>query len=166
MRAPDDSDPLIRGLRELSGLGGDDDRAALDGMRARLAGRRLRVLVAGEAKRGKSTLVNALLGRPVLPVGVTRGFHSEAATTALFPAGGKTARRTAYLPPGRGGTPANQPRQGRVPQHLRRAGRCHTIPAATRLVRGYSLDCPVWLAGALRSRGVTKPVSRAEAGAS
>ena len=71
MRAPDDSDLLIRGLRELSGLGRDDDRAALDGMRARLAGRRLRVLVAGEAKRGKSTLVNALLGRPMLPVGVT-----------------------------------------------------------------------------------------------
>ena len=29
------------------------------------------MLVAGEAKRGKSTLVNALLGRPVLPTGVT-----------------------------------------------------------------------------------------------
>ena len=28
-------------------------------------------LVAGEAKRGKSTLVNAFLGQPVLPVGVT-----------------------------------------------------------------------------------------------
>ena len=33
--------------------------------------RGLRVLVAGEAKRGKSTLVNALLGRDVLPSGVT-----------------------------------------------------------------------------------------------
>lgn len=32
--------------------------------------RRLGVLVAGEAKRGKSTLVNPLLGRPVLPTGV------------------------------------------------------------------------------------------------
>jgi ribosome biogenesis GTPase A len=31
---------------------------------------RLRVLVAGEAKRGKSTVVNALLGRDVLPTGV------------------------------------------------------------------------------------------------
>jgi ribosome biogenesis GTPase A len=30
----------------------------------------LRVLVTGEAKRGKSTLVNALLGRPLLPTGV------------------------------------------------------------------------------------------------
>ena len=38
---------------------------------AGLAERRLRVLVAGEAKRGKSTLVNALLGRPLLPMGVT-----------------------------------------------------------------------------------------------
>ena len=31
----------------------------------------MRVLVAGEAKRGKSTLINALLGRAVLPAGVT-----------------------------------------------------------------------------------------------
>ena len=29
------------------------------------------MLVAGEAKRGKSTLINALLGRAVLPAGVT-----------------------------------------------------------------------------------------------
>jgi len=39
-------------------------------LRDRLASRRLRVLVAGEAKRGKSTLVNALLGRPLLPTGM------------------------------------------------------------------------------------------------
>jgi len=30
----------------------------------------LRVVVAGEAKRGKSTLINALLARAVLPTGV------------------------------------------------------------------------------------------------
>ena len=71
MRAPGASDPLLTALSELAALGGDDDRATLDTLRGRLAGRRLRVLVAGEAKRGKSTLVNALLGRPVLPVGVT-----------------------------------------------------------------------------------------------
>ena len=71
MRAPAGSSPLVAALDELSGLAGDDDRAALDALRGRLAGQRLRVLVAGEAKRGKSTLVNALLGRAVLPVGVT-----------------------------------------------------------------------------------------------
>jgi small GTP-binding protein len=71
VRTPDDSAPLLVALDEMSGLGGEDDRAALDGLRARLRERRLRVLVAGEAKRGKSTLVNALLGRPVLPMGVT-----------------------------------------------------------------------------------------------
>jgi len=71
MHAPGESDPLLTALTELAALGGDDDRATLDTLRGRLAGRRLRVLVAGEAKRGKSTLVNALLGRPVLPVGVT-----------------------------------------------------------------------------------------------
>ena len=72
MRRPDDSGgPLLAALAELSALGGEDDRATLDALRGRLAGQRLRVLVAGEAKRGKSTLVNALLGRALLPVGVT-----------------------------------------------------------------------------------------------
>jgi GTP-binding protein EngB required for normal cell division len=71
VRAPGESSPLLGALDELSGLAGDDDRAALDALRGRLAGQRLRVLVAGEAKRGKSTLVNALLGRALLPVGVT-----------------------------------------------------------------------------------------------
>ncbi len=72
MRRPDDSGgPLLAALDELSRLGADGDRATLDALRGRLAGQRLRVLVAGEAKRGKSTLVNALLGRALLPVGVT-----------------------------------------------------------------------------------------------
>jgi small GTP-binding protein len=69
--APGDSDPLLAALDELSSLGGEDDLAALDDLRGRLAERRLRVLVAGEAKRGKSTLINALLGRALLPTGVT-----------------------------------------------------------------------------------------------
>jgi small GTP-binding protein len=47
------------------------DRDAVTALRHRLGTGRLRVLVAGEAKRGKSTLVNALLGREVLPTGVT-----------------------------------------------------------------------------------------------
>jgi Dynamin family len=68
---PGQPDPLLAALAELSRLGGDDDRATLNGWGARLREGRLRVLVAGEAKRGKSTLVNALLGRPVLPMGVT-----------------------------------------------------------------------------------------------
>lgn len=71
MRVPGESDPLLAALAELSALGGGDDRVTLDNLRGRLAERRLRVLVAGEAKRGKSTLVNALLGSPVLPMGVT-----------------------------------------------------------------------------------------------
>jgi GTP-binding protein EngB required for normal cell division len=68
---PGDSDPLLLALAELSGLAGENDREALDALRGRLAERRLRVLVAGEAKRGKSTLINALLGRALLPMGVT-----------------------------------------------------------------------------------------------
>jgi small GTP-binding protein len=63
--------PLGDALDELGALAGPQDRQLLDGLRTRLADQRLRVLVAGEAKRGKSTLVNALLGRPLLPTGVT-----------------------------------------------------------------------------------------------
>lgn len=58
-------------LHDLAALGSDRDREQLAALRDRLAAARLRVLVAGEAKRGKSTLINALLGRPVLPSGVT-----------------------------------------------------------------------------------------------
>ncbi|HEY7261629.1 MAG TPA: dynamin family protein [Trebonia sp.] len=62
---------LKSALDELAALGTDTDREQLAALRDRLDAARLRVLVAGEAKRGKSTLINALLGRAVLPAGVT-----------------------------------------------------------------------------------------------
>jgi Dynamin family len=62
---------LASALSELAALGTGRDREQLAALRDRLASARLRVLVVGEAKRGKSTLVNALLGREVLPAGVT-----------------------------------------------------------------------------------------------
>jgi GTP-binding protein EngB required for normal cell division len=62
---------LPAALDELAVLGTDQDREQIAALRARLDAARLRVLVAGEAKRGKSTLINALLGRAVLPAGVT-----------------------------------------------------------------------------------------------
>jgi GTP-binding protein EngB required for normal cell division len=64
-------DALDKALEDLAALGTDRDREQLAALRDRLAAARLRVLVAGEAKRGKSTLINALVGRPVLPSGVT-----------------------------------------------------------------------------------------------
>jgi len=64
-------DALDKALEDLAALGTDRDREQLAALRDRLGAARLRVLVAGEAKRGKSTLINALLGRPVLPSGVT-----------------------------------------------------------------------------------------------
>jgi GTP-binding protein EngB required for normal cell division len=70
VRGPGRTDPLLAALDELAALGTADDRAALAALHGRLQEARLRVLVAGEAKRGKSTLVNALLGRAVLPAGV------------------------------------------------------------------------------------------------
>jgi small GTP-binding protein len=57
-------------LDRLAELAGDADRDRIAALADRLDSARLRVLVAGEAKRGKSTLVNALLGRDILPSGV------------------------------------------------------------------------------------------------
>lgn len=58
---------ILSQLRLLS----DRERASLVcDLEGRLAGGRLRVLLVGEAKRGKSTLGNALLGRDVLPTAV------------------------------------------------------------------------------------------------
>ena len=71
MRAPGLPDALTSALDELTPLADETESAILAGLRDRLAAARLRVLVVGEAKRGKSTLVNALLGRDVLPMGVT-----------------------------------------------------------------------------------------------
>ena len=68
---PDGTSTLASALGELAALGTERDRERLAAMRDRLEAARLRVLVAGEAKRGKSTLINALLGRSVLPSGVT-----------------------------------------------------------------------------------------------
>jgi GTP-binding protein EngB required for normal cell division len=64
-------DALAAALSAVSGLGTRRDREQLAAVRDRMSAQRLRVLIAGEAKRGKSSLVNALLEQAVLPVGVT-----------------------------------------------------------------------------------------------
>ena len=66
-----DGGTLVSALSALTALGTDRDREQLAALRDRLDAARLRVLVVGEAKRGKSTLINGLLGRAVLPAGVT-----------------------------------------------------------------------------------------------
>ena len=68
---PDGDRALVGALSELALLGTGRDREQLATLQDRLDAARLRVLVVGEAKRGKSTLINALLGRAVLPAGVT-----------------------------------------------------------------------------------------------
>jgi len=64
-------DLLDEVLDVLDDLATQDDRERLAELRQRVDARSLRVLVAGEAKRGKSTLVNQMIGRDVLPTGVT-----------------------------------------------------------------------------------------------
>lgn len=67
----DELEDVSRALATLAELATPADRPAVTALRERLEQRRLRVLIAGEAKRGKSTLINRLLGRDVLPTGVT-----------------------------------------------------------------------------------------------
>ena len=68
---PDGESTLAAALNSLASLGTERDREQLLALLDRLDAARLRVLVVGEAKRGKSTLINALLGRDGLPSGVT-----------------------------------------------------------------------------------------------
>ena len=70
----DDRELWLRKLDELSSLGegllADTPRRHLAAARTRLAEDRFNLVLLGEFKRGKSTLINALLGRDVLPTGV------------------------------------------------------------------------------------------------
>ncbi len=62
---------LVQVLGTLESLLDPADHPRIKELRGRLDAGDLRVLLVGEAKRGKSTLANALLGRPVMPTGVT-----------------------------------------------------------------------------------------------
>ena len=79
---PNGKSTLTAALNKLAALGTERDREQLLALLDRLDAARLRVLVVGEAKRGKSTLINALLGRDVLPSGVTP--LTAVATTVRF----------------------------------------------------------------------------------
>lgn len=68
---PTQTDQLDHALAVLDTVVTPEDRRQLDALRERLSTRRLRILIAGEAKRGKSTLLNQLLLREILPTGVT-----------------------------------------------------------------------------------------------
>lgn len=101
---PDGADDIEHALTALTQLATPADLATLSALRDRLAQRRLRVLVAGEAKRGKSTLINRLLDRDVLPTGVTpvtaiattvrRAIEAEYLDVAFHD--GRHERRAAY----------------------------------------------------------------------
>jgi predicted GTPase len=64
-------DLLDEVLCVLDDLATQEDREHLAELRQRVEARRLRVLIAGDAKRGKSPLVNQMIGRDLLPTGVT-----------------------------------------------------------------------------------------------
>ena len=80
-------------------LATESERPQLDRLAERLEERRLRVLIAGEAKRGKSTLVNALVQRELLPTGVTP--LTSVATTVSIAAPGAPEHATVGYRDGR-----------------------------------------------------------------
>ena len=101
---PNGENILADALNELAALGTARDREQLAALLDRLDAARLRVLVVGEAKRGKSTLINALLGRDVLPSGVTP--LTAVATTVRY---GNDPRAEVALPRrARGKVPADR----------------------------------------------------------
>ncbi len=96
---PHPDDLLTRLLAELADLA-PDDQENLGELGERLAEQRLRVAIVGEAKRGKSTVANALLDRNVLPVGVapltaiaTRLVHGEEEHVEVAFIGGRREHR-------------------------------------------------------------------------
>ncbi len=86
---------LDAAIATLFGLASPAQRAAATEIRRRVQERRLRVVVAGEAKRGKSTLVNRLLGRDLLPSGVTP--VTAVATTVRYVSEQDEQLRVTYL---------------------------------------------------------------------
>jgi len=60
----------VRSLCEESGEGFSDSLARIAELQERLAEERFHLAVLGQFKRGKSTLLNAILGEPLLPTGV------------------------------------------------------------------------------------------------
>lgn len=98
--------PLLSLLTELAEIVPASDRGLVTELQRRIAERLLRVLVVGEAKRGKSTLVNALCRQDVLPTGVvpltavaTTLRHGTAPQlTATFVNGSRRAFPVADLP--------------------------------------------------------------------
>ncbi|MHB1709847.1 MAG: dynamin family protein [Acidimicrobiales bacterium] len=91
---------LERLARRIGGLGTYQPvlAARADRLADRLASQRFHIAVLGEFKRGKSTLVNALIGRPVLPSGVvplttvaTEVHFGSSGTTVVFNDGRQVA---------------------------------------------------------------------------
>jgi len=106
---PDDRDLWLQTIDELSslaeGLLADTPRRHLTAARTRIAEDRFNLVLLGEFKRGKSTLINALLDRDVLPTGVvpltsvvtTIGFGDHDSLCLSFQDGRQEERSVAEL---------------------------------------------------------------------
>ena len=72
MAQPSLDNQLHQQHERLRQLGLNDDAKLLDEARTRLGDSKLNVLITGEFGRGKSTLINAILGQPILATSVLR----------------------------------------------------------------------------------------------
>lgn len=125
-------DDLISRAREFELA---DPPAALDQCREKLSENAHKVLVVGEAKRGKSTLVNALIGRDLLPTDV------DVATSQVFNV--RPSAREAYRLRFEDGS-AREITREEIPlygsQVMADAG---VVPAPGEIIRWIELDAPV-----------------------
>jgi ribosome biogenesis GTPase A len=78
-----------------------DPPAALGRYREKLRENAYKVLVVGEAKRGKSTFVNALIGRDILPIDVDVATMEVSKGVKLLDVRAKRARRPCGATKGR-----------------------------------------------------------------
>lgn len=92
---PEADGSLAQAVQVLLELAPPDRRPAAEALLTRVEHRRLRVVVAGEAKRGKSTLLNRLFDREILPCGVLP--VTAVTTTVRYAPGASEQLKARYL---------------------------------------------------------------------
>jgi GTPase Era involved in 16S rRNA processing len=112
-----------------------DPSPALGGYREKLRENAYKVLVVGEAKRGKSTFVNALIGRDVLPTDV------DVATSQVFNV--RPSEREAYRLRFEDGSEREIPPEDLPLYGSRVTAEAGIVPTADKVIRWIEVEMPI-----------------------